>query len=845
MSSSAKFLQGNKGRRFLASIAGKNGTLDEDAVQQILTGGMGIQETRANDSSHVTGAGAPVNRANFIRNEGRLRGAALERFGGNIATLQMMQWAGSKGVDVSTSEGHDRAMLFMQRQLGMGRDDADVAVNEAQNMPQIMLHQARAEQQDHYFQSLAQARKGQGIEGVQQRFDQAKEKINNKLQKAGQDIFNQGSESIDSFWNNLFGTYVETYSKDIDENYRKMMDGDKRVAQRAFGIGGSGLDSRISRMSSDVNLQGHAKMGLRESLNFGGGLTGADSSIMFGESGAAKLRKIGVNINGMNDTQIQEHLTGIEAMQQAAATGLNDPSVAAGSSNADFLRRAYATKEFAGLQNDARLKATNALINRTAQGDSFDPNTVAAKALQQALRGKSGTERANIIGNYERMQEATGGSLASHMGLGEGGMAAVLAKQGTSGWGGLGDESRAFADAMGLHKEHSWREKLSEGKSSKDYADLETKQGDYLKSDAFKGVAQSLFSKDASEVASAQKSMENELGKPGGDAVVNDVNRRTLYASQFYSEHMDSQSTAAQEAWGVAHGMSVDELHKTAGGAGAIVHAVQQKNHAELIRRITATATADSKLLKSMGVMDASTGALTPASVADLEKKLGKESGGRAAAYMGLVLSQTQMESTGDAAGSLASASLGSELLEGLSVKEKRYAAAKLGGARGGEAGFQASIQSRIKTNRKDNAGTTADILGLKMDPKDLAEFGGDASKIAANFSAGLGVAGNDHVQGMLHESLTSKDSGRRAHLLASVMEDKDVQAAAKKKKDESDEAANPIEAAIKENTKKTADTLEKLLRVQVAMGGAVAKMAAADPEQKNTNNAGGWTPVK
>ena len=234
MSKTASFLQSGKGRRMIASMAGKDGTLDENAVQEFLAGGMDIPETRRLDNKMKS----QVGKANFIRNEGRLRGAVMERFGGNPQTLQMIQWAQGKGININ--DDSDRAMLFAQRQLGLGRDDADNMVKEARALPQVMEYQRQSAIKDNEQKQFAMLAKGKGIEGVKQRFDQAKEEINNKLQSVGQNVFNAGSEYVESFLNKLVDHYVETQSANIDDAFHAMMGGGRsgRLAmQHTFGLG--------------------------------------------------------------------------------------------------------------------------------------------------------------------------------------------------------------------------------------------------------------------------------------------------------------------------------------------------------------------------------------------------------------------------------------------------------------------------------------------------------------------------------------------------------------------------------------------------------------------------------
>ena len=121
LSSSARFLKSRRGRYLLASMAGAGGKLDEQSVEEFASGGMGVGRTSQMAHRNL----GKVGRADFIRNEGRLRGEVLNKFGGNVNTLALMGWAGERGIDIGAMG--DRDMLFAQRMLGMGRDEMRAA----------------------------------------------------------------------------------------------------------------------------------------------------------------------------------------------------------------------------------------------------------------------------------------------------------------------------------------------------------------------------------------------------------------------------------------------------------------------------------------------------------------------------------------------------------------------------------------------------------------------------------------------------------------------------------------------------------------------------------------------
>ena len=287
MEKTASFLQTGRGRRMIASMAGKNGTLDPTAVQEFLAGGMDIKETKRLDNKMQS----TVGRANFIRNEGRLRGAVMEQFGGNAQALQLVEWAHSKNIDI---EGMgDREMLFAQRQLGMGRDEVDEAIKQVRAMPRVAERQRQSREDDAFHQGMGLQRKQMGIEGIKTRFDQAKEEVNNKLQRYGQDIMNSGSEFIDSFFTKLAGQYSQTVSEKADQVYRSAMFGGKggqSEFKKYFGGAPSGLGGGLGGGPS-------AGGGLFERMSRGG--TGRLGTLLYGESGLSKMKSAGYDLSDL------------------------------------------------------------------------------------------------------------------------------------------------------------------------------------------------------------------------------------------------------------------------------------------------------------------------------------------------------------------------------------------------------------------------------------------------------------------------------------------------------------------------------------------------------------------
>lgn len=237
MMQTGSFLKSSKGRWLMASLAGKNGTLDRGSVNDFLTGGMSVNDTR--NAAHKNLAG--VGRANFIRNEGRLRGAVMEEFGGMAPAMAMMGWAQGKGIDVNSMG--DREMLFMQRQLGMGRDEMDSMMKMVRKMPEMLQHRREAQQEDSAVREHGLRAQNSGIEGVKRKLEAARDKVNNEMQKVGQDILNSATDAVASWGNRIAGTYEEHIIGGVREAHRAAMLGGRQGKEAVQSLLG-GLDRK-------------------------------------------------------------------------------------------------------------------------------------------------------------------------------------------------------------------------------------------------------------------------------------------------------------------------------------------------------------------------------------------------------------------------------------------------------------------------------------------------------------------------------------------------------------------------------------------------------------------------
>lgn len=232
MQSAGAWLRTGRGRRFVASLADTNGELDPQAIRDWQSGKMGVGKTMETAYRNL----GTVGRANFIRNEGRIRGEAFAAFGGNIPAMALSQWAESKRIDIQDMD--DRSMIFAQRQLGMDRDMIDSAVKLINGMPEMARQQKRANSLDRQRTEVAEFRRTSGFEGARRKFEETREHIQNKLQGVGQQAYNELVKEIDSYLQNRAGIILNDVSQDIDKTYDAIIAGKGgKAARNRFGMG--------------------------------------------------------------------------------------------------------------------------------------------------------------------------------------------------------------------------------------------------------------------------------------------------------------------------------------------------------------------------------------------------------------------------------------------------------------------------------------------------------------------------------------------------------------------------------------------------------------------------------
>jgi hypothetical protein len=615
MQQSARFLSGGRGRRFLASVAGKDGQLNEAAVAEWMAGDVGTGRTMQMAQQNLSGVG----RANFIRNEGRLRGAALEKFGGMAQTMAYKEWLGSRGIDVNNMD--DRSMLAFQRFSGMGRDEADAAVKMVQNMPTIMREQRDRQRDDMYSQRMEGARKTTGIEGMKRKLDQAKEKVNSSIEKVGQDIYNDIAEFAEARINDALGISTSRAVDNIEElNRQARMGGAKgqQINQMAYGKG----DKR------------GLMAGARDAASLGKQMNRKPFLGMFGDSMADKLRASGFSVQGTSEMSdkvagetFQRDLQKAQAFQSAAAEGGSASATAFGEQNKQLLQGLYASQITGkGEQRLSSYKA--ALATAAANGDG-----AAAKELA-AFKGLSTAEQAR------RMSSAEGGaginreaSLAAQsktpgLMLFDRGKYATLAEEDAA----LGKEIRGAgaADAKEVQRQLMLGGGVSGGawanRTVKKSREADKAAGRYMATGEGMELAYGAFSSDKDQRADALARAESKIaGLRSKDKLSEgqqgelDAAQSIAMAARYFQAGGDKMSGGGQKdyaayARGVlgdaAKGLSdnevIEQSKKRIAGVAAAAEAKQEANQRAQAEKLQMVTGQEMDRLKASGVLDKS-----------------------------------------------------------------------------------------------------------------------------------------------------------------------------------------------------------------------------------------------
>lgn len=284
MQHSSSFLKTSRGRYFLASVAGKDGQLNQEAVAEWLSGGnMGTGRTAQLAQQNLGGVG----RANFIRNEGRLRGASLEQFGGILQSMAYKQWLSQRGWDPSSMD--DRAKIAFQNFSGMGRDEADVALKEIDSLPEQIGSMQDTKRGMIHSDALAMHRNKTGIIGIKRKFDEVKEHIQGRVQAVGARVLESLTDQIESYFNKQMGVYEDVTTEGLTEIARATeRGGSMKNYERYFGKNvGAGGGSRGTGYAALQDMKTAVAYGSRD-----------PNVAAFGAANADAIRRLTLNTVG-------------------------------------------------------------------------------------------------------------------------------------------------------------------------------------------------------------------------------------------------------------------------------------------------------------------------------------------------------------------------------------------------------------------------------------------------------------------------------------------------------------------------------------------------------------------
>jgi hypothetical protein len=812
MARTANFLKSGRGRRMLASMADKDGNLDQGALDQFMSGNMGVPNTMAESQKHL----GQVGRANFIRNEGRLRGSALEKIGGFGDAMQMMQWAKSKGIDINDMD--DRSMLFAQRQLGMGRDEADQAIKMAQAMPGILARQNEDASHDKIIQRAAQRRKTQGIEGVKNRFDQAKETINGHLEKMGQDIFNEGSNQIESFLNRLAGVYVQTTTADMQKLERAIKTGgstESTARRRALGQGAGGFGATArSRTSNFAEFSRGSGGDFGESLgadfksgrNFAGftGLAlGETGSFLFqGESNMSKLKKQGYDLSsisklpaGERDAALAKALGEIDSINKGSDTVNREVMRASLGQGGEWLSDAYGSGRVKG-KGKEEMMSYEAELQRAAQG-----NNPGAKALLAQWKNAKGdpAKQASIIASSKAAQGITTGGLKADTDFGD--------SMSLSKFHSVGDRDLALGKALGAGKGPSVWQKAAGGA----IAGLIPFVGSFMTEKTTNLVSGDAIAKQRAQgsliaTEGYQNLASDALGTgdtKGLDKLINDKHTSEAEREQYRELKALAQFNAGDKSALKSIGMSEADANKKIEQTKGMLKDQAAANIAKRKEYLIQANTDILNRMKSRGLVG------EDGQMRTLSLKEAGKLGSAGSAYLNDLVSDTQLGATGVD-------------VEGMAAKRKKafgqmsaaelqaFAGHAAGTFEGAAAAETANIQKKLSRNAARGRGgssSIADALGVKLSKEESGNLAGmSADDVAATLASRLNVGDNPDAKASIAEAAkllskkgaTGADRQQAAAALQTakgIAEEKHTKDEAEKK--EKDEMSSPMYKAL------------------------------------------------
>jgi len=248
LASDAAFFRSSLGRRALAAMAGPGGKLNANDVARFRAGGVGTGETMSMAHRNL----GQVGRADFLLNEGRLRGEAMAAFKGLGKLTVARGWLEQRELDPNSARGQ----LFLQRKFNVSREEAENMGKMIEGMPLMEQQQRMSREQDEMNKSLDIAARKSSPTEILKKFEIARDKVNDKIRQFGADANTQTAHFLD----NLIGKITKNYEQQVDRTLAPTLaqlragtaDADKILA-REFGIGGNARERMGSKMAQEAS----------------------------------------------------------------------------------------------------------------------------------------------------------------------------------------------------------------------------------------------------------------------------------------------------------------------------------------------------------------------------------------------------------------------------------------------------------------------------------------------------------------------------------------------------------------------------------------------------------------
>lgn len=388
----ASFLRGSLGRRMVAALGSAGGNVNEAAMQEFMMGGgFGTGETMSHAHQNL----AKMGRADFIKNEGRIRGEIMRRTGGLGHVMAMRGWLEQRGLGMDD----DRSLIFMQRRLGMGTDEAEQMLKMTRDLPLIMRQRELAIGDADYQSEIQHMRSRTGLQGVKHKLEDAKNKIQGSLRQWGANIYDAVSDRVDRMINGITGDVHQYIAHDVEALSRDIF---SSGAGGDIAMGRIGIGPRAARtFGFDVK---------RAQERMFGGMRGVSMATAMERSGDfERFEEAGFRVSSRTDAGIRQELAHIRGVTGGFRTGYG----AQGGAYRDIGRKYK--DEFLAAAASGRLSGSG--MGRLASFEKFlsasrDP---AVQKIAMEMVGATDEQKARIMGDVMR-SAGLGGTESSLMG---------------------------------------------------------------------------------------------------------------------------------------------------------------------------------------------------------------------------------------------------------------------------------------------------------------------------------------------------------------------------------------------------------------------------------------------